>query len=410
MADVLKPETTDQVAEGIKWAQSENAPLAIRGQGTKAGLGRPTQTEVTLDMTGLTGIDLYEPEELVLTAKAGTPMAEIEAALAEKNQQLRFEPGDLGRLYGHAGGETLGGTLGGVVAANWSGPRRIKDGAARDHVLGIKGVTGRGEFIKSGGRVVKNVSGYDLPKLITGSHGTLMAMTEITVKVLPAPEKIRTVLLVGLDADAGRAALSKALGSPHEVSGAAHVPAATAAMLGVDRVAGLGAAVTAIRVEGPALSVEHRAAALAAELTDGSDTQAAALHTENSRVFWRALSDLEPLVRHPDRMVWKISVAPTKGPGLVAGLGLDDSLHWFDWGGGLVWLGLEGDDARAEAIRAATDAVGGHAALVRAPDPLRAAVDVFHPLPDPLMGLSRRTKEGFDPAGLLNPGRMYPGF
>ncbi|MCR9257673.1 MAG: glycolate oxidase subunit GlcE [Alphaproteobacteria bacterium] len=407
MADILKPESESQLADAINWAQSESVPLAVKGQGTKDGLGRPTQTRYTLDMTGFSGIDLYEPEELVLTAKAGTPIAEIQQALADKNQELRFEPGDLGRLYGHAPG---GGTLGGLVAANWAGPRRIKDGAARDHVLGIKGVTGRGEFIKSGGRVVKNVSGYDLPKLITGAHGTLMAMTEITVKVLPAPEKIRTVLLIGLSAEDGRKAMSRALGSPHEVSGAAHVPATAAAMLGVDPVTRQGAAVTAIRVEGPGPSVEHRCAELIRELGGELGGATEELHTENSKAFWKALADLEPLVQQQDKLVWKISVAPTRGPALVDTLGLGDSLHWLDWGGGLIWLGLDGSDSRADAIRSTVDAAGGHATLIRAPEPTRAATEVFHPLPDPLMGLSRRTKEGFDPNGLLNPGRMYPGF
>lgn len=404
MADILKPETAEQVLEAVRWAQSEKAPLSLIGQGTKTGLGRPLQTQYTLDLSGLNGITLYEAEELVLTAKAGTPIADIRAALAEKNQEMRFEPGDLGRLYGQA---PDGGTLGGLISANLAGPRRVKDGAARDHVLGIKGVTGRAEAIKSGGRVVKNVSGYDLPKLITGAHGTLMAMTEITIKVLPAPEKIYTLLLLGLTAEQGRAALSKALGSPHEVSGAAHVPVEAASMLGVDLVAEKGASVTAIRVEGPGPSVEHRISELKKELGIGIDVEE--LHTTRSKAFWKALADLEPLVQHADKMVWKISVAPTKGPGIVESLGLTDALHWFDWGGGLVWLGLDGSDPDADQVREAVNAAGGHATLMRAPETVRNAVPVFQPVSDALMGISKRTKEGFDPNGLLNPGRMYAG-
>ena len=224
----------------------------MAGQGTKRAIGRPSQTDVTLDLSGLTGVTLYEPAELVLSARAGTPLAEIEALLAKNNQQLGFEPMDYGPLFGETPGQ---GTIGGVIAANLSGPRRIKAGAARDHFLGVTAVTGRGDTIKSGGRVVKNVTGYDLCKLFAGSWGTLGAMTDVTVKVLPKPETEATVLVAGLDDARACAAMTAAMGSPYDVSGAAHLPDHVASWFdGLPK----PEATTALRLEGHAPSVAHR--------------------------------------------------------------------------------------------------------------------------------------------------------
>jgi len=259
MTEILTPDNADQVLDAVKWAVSEATPLDVRGTGSKAGFGRPVQAGRVLDLSNLAGITDYDPGELVLTAGPATPMAEIEQALAEANQELAFEPMDLGTLYGLGEG---GGTIGGVIAANLSGPRRIKAGAARDHFLGFQAVSGRGEVFKSGGKVMKNVTGFDLSKLMAGSFGTLAVMTRVSVKVLPRPEKTRTVLLMGADDDKAVQALSEALGSSFEVAGAAHLPAAVAARSGVDYVSGAGAAVTAVRVEGPGPSVEHRCKSL----------------------------------------------------------------------------------------------------------------------------------------------------
>ena len=224
------PSTSAEVLSAVQWALSENAPLEILGAGTKRGIGRPVQAAHTLDLSHLTGVTLYEPEELVLTAKAGTPLAEIEKMLAERNQQFAFEPIDYGPLLGQAPGRA---TIGGVLAANLSGPRRLKAGAARDHILGIQAVSGRGEAFKSGGRVVKNVTGYDLSKLMAGSWGTLAVVTDLTFKVLPAAETETTLALRGLADEDAVEAMALAMGSSAEVSGAAHLPQGVA-----DRVAG----------------------------------------------------------------------------------------------------------------------------------------------------------------------------
>ncbi len=225
MAETIKPRTAAEVLDAVAWAASSETPLELIGRGSKRALGRPFQAAYALDLSDLKGIGAYEPEELVMTALPGTPLAEIERAVAERRQMLAFEPMDLGPLLGVPAGS---GSIGGVFAANLSGPRRIKAGAARDHLLGFHGVSGRGEAYKAGGRVVKNVTGYDLAKLITGSFGTLSALTEITFKVLPLPEKARTVLVLGLDDARAIQAMTEALASPHEVASAAHLPAALA--------------------------------------------------------------------------------------------------------------------------------------------------------------------------------------
>lgn len=407
MTEILRPDSPDQLVELVNWALAEKQPLKIAGSDSKDGLGRPVQTQHTVSLAAFSGIRLYEPEELVLSAGAGTPLPEIRAALQEQGQEMSFEPPDLSAFYGHADGE---GTLGGLLACNLAGPRRIKTGAARDHFLGFSAVTGRGEQVKSGGRVVKNVTGYDLSKLLAGSHGTLGMMTEVTLKVLPVSEKLRTVLVYGLEDRQAVAALSQALGTPHEVSAAAHLPAAAAARLDLPRVSDAGGAVTAVRVEGPEPSALFRCEALRTELSAFGATEE--LHSHNSQTFWARLGGLHPFVQAKEQIVWRLSTAPTAAPGTAARiLEQRDGLHFYDWGGGLIWLGFEpagGDDDGGEAIvRAAIAESGGHATLMRAPDPLRASVPVFQPQEPGKAALSARIKSAFDPSGILNPGRMY---
>ncbi len=405
MTESLRPENAEQVREAVAWAVSEEAPLEVLGLGSKRGLGRPLQTQHTLDLSGLSGITLYEPEELILRARAGTPLAEVEAALAEKHQQLAFEPLDPGPLFG---AEPGGGSLGGLLACNLAGPRRIKAGAARDHFLGFEAVSGRGEAFKSGGRVVKNVTGYDLCKLLAGSYGTLAVMTEVTLKVLPAPEKVRTVLVFGLEDAEGVRALSRALGSAHEVSAAAHLPAGAAARSAVSHLRDAGGAVTLVRVEGTGLSVEHRCKALRDELAGFGETEE--LHSHNSATAWTEIRDVRALVGRDDSVIWRLSVAPTHGPEVAAQLRAELSVEaCYDWGGGLVWLAVEGaEDGGEAAIRRALG-TGGHATLIRAPENLRARVPVFQPQDPAKAALGERIKSGFDPRRVLNPGRMYAG-
>ncbi len=364
--EVLRPTTEDEVREAVAWALSAGRPLDVVSGGTKRGLGRPGPADAVLDLAGVAGISLYEPEELVLTAAPGTSLREITDRLAQHGQCLAFEPPDLGPLLG---GAADGATLGGVVATNLSGPRRPKAGAVRDHFLGVKAVSGRAEIFKSGGRVVKNVTGYDLPKLMAGSYGTLAVMTEITVKVLPAAEKLRTVLIGGLDDKAGTAALSRALSGQHDVSAAAHLPASIAAASSIERVRGLGGAVTALRIEGPEPSVLVRCEALRALFEPGHHVDE--LHGRNSAALWREVGGVAYFASPSDMLVWRLSVPPSEGAATVAAIRSSVPAEaFYDWGGGLVWLALAGDTeaAGAPAVRDAVDRAGGHASLIRAPE------------------------------------------
>ena len=408
MSETLKPETAEQVLDAVKWAAASESPLAVKGQGSKEGFGRAVEADCWLDLSGLTGIGCYEPNELFMTAGAATTLAEIEAALRQNNQQMAFEPADLGILLG---GEGDAGTIGGAIACNLAGPRRIKVGAARDHFLGFNAVSGRGETFKSGGTVVKNVTGFDLSKLIAGSFGTLAVMTEVTFKVLPAPEKTRTVLVLGLSDQDAMKAMAKALGSSHEVSGAAHLPEAAAKGSKVSHVAGTGRSVTAFRIEGPGPSVEHRCRALTALLGGGASVEE--LHSENSALLWREICDVRLLDGDGGngRQIWRLSVPPMNGAGvaeqLTAGTGAS---VFYDWGGGLIWLTMDATpDAGHETVRRAVEAAGGHATLVRAGADVRNRVPVFEPQTGALREITARIKEGFDPKGILNPGRMVEG-
>ncbi len=426
----LKPATAEQVVEIIRWAAAEESPLEIVGGGSKRALGRPVEGTRPLDLSALSGIRLYEPEELVMAADPGTSLAEIEATLAARRQMLAFEPPDWTRLLSQAPAgrrqddqppagrrstdqPAAGATIGGVFAANQAGPRRLKAGAARDHLLGFHAVSGRGEAFKAGGRVVKNVTGYDVAKLMTGAWGTLGAFTQLTFKVLPAPETAATVLVFGLDDGAAVRAMAAALRAPFEVSGAAHLPAGPAGRSAVSGVRAAGAPVTAIRLEGVAPSVDYRATRMAERLgalglPDGASVTR--LDRGESMALWRDIRDVGPFAGD-DRAVWKVSVAPGDGPAVAAVLaGRDGAEHFFDWGGGLVWIAVPAaGDAGAAVLRAAVAERGGHATLIRAPEPLRAAVPVFPPLSPALAALTRRVKDGFDPRRVLNPGRMYAG-
>jgi len=375
--------------------------MEVIAGGSKRGLGRPMQTPRTLDLSGIAGIRSYQPNELVLTAGAATPLDEIAEALAEARQMLAFEPPDWRKLLSTADSRP---TLGGALACNLSGPRRIKAGAARDHFLGFRGVSGRGEIFKSGGRVVKNVTGYDLSKLMVGSYGTLAALEEVTVKVLPRPERIATVVLCGLDPAAAVRAMRHALASAHDVSAAAYLPAgsvpAPMAMVGI----------AALRLEGPEPSVAYRRGRLLAEL--GADCESAVLDGAASVAFWRAVRDAEPFAAPADRAVWRVSAAPSRGAEIGEAIARHlDALWYLDWGGGLVWVAVSGaEDGGAALIRAAirgADGHGtGHATLIRGAAALRRAVPVFEPQPPALAALAARVKDSFDPRHILNPGRM----
>jgi glycolate oxidase FAD binding subunit len=407
MADRLAPRDAREVEQTIGWAVANGKTLEVVGRGSKRAIGRAAQWDASLELSALTGVTLYEPEELVLSAKAGTPLAEIEALVAASNQELAFEPMDYGELLG---GQTGAGSIGGAIAANLSGPRRIKAGAARDHFLGVTAVSGRGEIFKSGGRVVKNVTGYDLCKLLAGSWGTLAAMTDVTIKTLPKAETEETILVLDLDEATAAKVIAAAMGSYGDVSAVAHLPEAVANRIAA--LAGIGTAATAFRLEGFAPSVAQRKAVLEKLLSPSGAL--GTLTEEQSRSLWRAIRDVAPFAASGPsgkRDIWRLSTAPTHGA--EAGRALREKLDaevLYDWACGLIWAALPAaDDANAPTVRACVAATGGHATLIRAPAAVRAAVDVFTPEPGPLAALTDRVRKGFDPQRVLNAGRMWAG-
>jgi len=404
MAELFRPRTADELRKIVAAAADEGMPLEVVGAGSKRGFGRPVVAERVVRLDGLTGNTLYEPAELVMSARAGTPLAEIERQLADSGQQLAFEPPDYGAMLG---GEPGRQTIGGVLACNLAGPRRIKAGAARDHFLGVQAVTGRGDLIKSGGRVVKNVTGYDLCKLLAGSFGTLAVLTEVTFKVLPAPEVFLTLLLRPNDRASGFAALRAAMGSAYDVASAAFLPASAGACSSVSEVSGAGSNLALIRLEGPEPSVRYRADALR-QLLLSHGSEIGEVGDGASVTLWREIRDVA-LLPEKTSTLWRVSVPPGSGPGILEALESRLEVGWLaDWAGGLLWLAAgEAEDGGAVAIREAIAASGGHATLIRGPAELRARIEAFQPQPPPLARLSARVKESFDPKRILNPGRMY---
>jgi glycolate oxidase FAD binding subunit len=387
MSETLAPGTEAGIAAAVAAAAAAREPLAIEGHGTKRALLRPVQAARTLSTRGLSGITLYKPSELVLSARAGTPLPEIEAALAAHHQMIAPEPPDLSALFG----ATEAATIGGIVATNLSGPRRITVGAMRDHVLGIRFVNGRGEVLRSGGRVLKNVTGLDLAKFLSGSHGTLGVLTEVTIKVLPRAEAAATLAVRVADLAAGVKALSAGLASPYGVTGAAITEDGPTALL---------------RLEDFCESVRYRASRLREDLARFGDVRL--VEGAESRALWAGVRDATALGAAPDQAIWRVSVRPSAGPRVAAALvATFPAKLLLDWGGGLVWVAGPATEAAHDAVVAA--AAGGSTTLFRAPEPLRAAVAVIPPEAPALAAIGARVKAALDPAGVLNPGRMRAG-
>jgi len=378
-----RPTTVDDLVDVIADAAAKGTKLELRGGGSKAAMGAERDAAI-VDMRGFAGIVDYDPPELVITVGAGTPLAEIEALVESNGQMLAFEPWDHGALFGQPAGNA---TIGGVVAAGVAGSGRLTAGSARDHLLGFTAVSGRGERFVGGGKVVKNVTGYDLPKLVAASWGRLVAITELTLKVLPRPRVTSTIVIEGLGHHQAQAAMACAMGSSAEVGAAAHLPATA------DR-----PALTLFRLSGFAPSVAARCAALPAILSD--DGRAMMLPESEAADHWLAIREARPLA--DAATLWKINVPPSGGPLLIDTLGPFGARWLFDWAGGLVWLGWDGDPAL---VRQAAVAGGGHAMLVRAPA-VRNAVPMQHPRSAGVTALEARVRRAFDPAGLFETGRF----
>ncbi|GIL01389.1 MAG: 2-hydroxy-acid oxidase [Alphaproteobacteria bacterium] len=388
---VHAPAGETELADLVRHLAATGTPVEVAGGRTRLGLGHPVEAMARITTAAMTGITLYEPAALTIVVRAGTPLAEVEAALAAEGQHLPFEPADHRALLGSRGTPTIGG----AYATGVSGPRRVQAGACRDCAIGVRLVSGAGDVVANGGRVMKNVTGYDLVKLICGSFGTLGVVTEIAFKVLPRPEMSATLTLAGLDEARAVAALSRALASPYGVSGAAHLAG------------GGDGPLTLLRIEGFAASVDYRAARLRELLAAFGE---ATVDTDQVAVAagWRRLRDVEVFAGRPGA-VWRLSVKPTDAPLLVGELRrrLADTQALYDWGGGLVWLLVaEEGDCGAAAIRGLLARFGGHATLVRAGQATRRSVAVFEPQAPGIAALADGLRRRFDPSGILNPGRM----
>jgi glycolate oxidase FAD binding subunit len=396
LEQVHRPAVDWELANLLRDATAGKIPVEIIGAGTKRAIGRATQAATPITTSSLSAITLYEPTELVMSARAGTPLARIEAELAINNQMLAFEPIDLGPAMGEA---PLKGTIGAVFATNLSGARRVMSGAARDHILGVVAITGNGDAIKSGGRVMKNVTGIDVARGLMGSWGTLAVLTEVTFKVLPKPQTQATLAFAGLPDEIAMEAMCQALGSPFEVSGTVHLQAGLARRLWHAGMRSAGTAVTALRIENFESFVSYRTGKLTELLKHFGEIHV--LEHDSSVAFWDEMRQLSVL-QNSTATLWRISTTPRLGPKVVS----VDAM--YDWSGGLIWVEVPSSaDAGATDIRRIMAVHGGHATLIRADTPVRAAVDVFQPLEQGIARVTAKLKATFDPAGILNPGRMY---
>ena len=400
MTELLSPASEAEAAGLIQSHFDSAMPLALCGGNTRSGFGNPVAAETRLSSSALSGIVAYQPAEMVMTARAGTPLAEIETALAENGQFLAFEPMDHRGIMGTSGVPTIGG----VLAANASGPRRFAlAGAARDHLLGTRFINGRGETIRAGGRVMKNVTGLDLSRLLAGSHGTLGFLTEVTFKVLPAPKTAQTLIVSGVsEADAIKL-MAAAMALPLEVSGAAHLPYSVLSTF-VDGALD-GDSATCLRLEGLPESVSVRIGKLrdyaqtfgAIQLLDGAESQ----------LLWREIRDAKPYADGSQRPLWRVSVAPSEAEKLVSAMRLEAAVDaFYDWQGGLIWMRMDGTP-EADILRALVRRHGGgHATLIRADKAARTLIPAFEPQLPAIAALNARIRQKLDPKGIFSPGKM----
>lgn len=381
--ETLRPTGAEELREEVSRAARDGYAIEVRSGGTKRDVGKPDRATRLVDLGAMAGVTEYEPTELVLTARPATPLADIQRMLEERGQMLAFEPWDHGAVFGVPGGATIGG----IVAAGVSGPRRVSAGGARDHLLGFEAVSGRAEVFKSGGKVVKNVTGYDVSKVIAGSWGQLAVMTELTLKVLPRPRAVATVWIGGLSPDAAVSAMSRAMGSPCAVAAAAHVPATPDCT-----------SVTAFRLEGFAESVAVRIEELTAALAVFGT--GATMTSGGAERLWETVTTAATL--RQEEALWRAHISPSRAGALTAALDALGASYLLDWAGAALWIGAPADCGVGFAVKAA----GGHAMLVRAPADRRAFTPVRDVEAPGVAALSARVKRAFDPAGVLDPHRF----
>ena len=403
MAEIYSPSSENEVVDFIKDSYSLQTPIEISGNNSKP-IGRLIQCSKSLQFKNFNGIVEYLPEELYIKVKSGTSLALIEAELDKKNQELAFEPSDMGFLYS---GKSNKGSVGGAVACNLSGSRRFRAGALRDHILGFCGVNGKGEIIKSGGTVVKNVTGYDVSKLITGSYGTLVALTEIVLKVQPKNEESQTLLINNINLKMALNVFSKAMHTSVEISGACFYPAKISKFFKLNDL-DTNTSITAIRLEGPKISVTERVNTLKKLFSDYKTT-ISVLENYQSRIFWQNTTDLQ-FFNNSKNVVAKIVLPPLNADQLMNNFENEELKYVVDWAGNLIWVELpENDSVLLKHLRTEILKLSGHMTIIKAPNHVRIREDFLTTVDENIKVLSLKIKESFDPKKILNPGKMYSG-
>ena len=400
---VLKPTTREEISDIIKKCYKKNIPIEVSCLKSKKKIGRNFQTEKTLDLSSYSGIIEYKPEELYIKAKAGTSLKEIKDELDKHNQQLAFEPVDFGPIFL---GKTDEGSIGGVIACNFSGPRRFKVGSVRDHVLGFQGVNGKGEIIKSGGTVVKNVTGYDLSKLLSGSFGTLTVLTEVSVKVLPKPSLTKTLVIDNPHLLKALDYLSIALSSSSDPSGGVFYPEYFRNYFTFNDLTTEGP-ITAIRIEGASNSIDHRIKKLCEELKVNRN-EVAILEPEQSNIFWEKTRRLEIFSELKDNLL-RIVIPSNETFEVLNKLKVFDIKYFIDWGGSLIWVQIEIIDSKIlRKIKEIISNANGYVTVIKIEENLKASIDVFT-IDSIKYKITEKIKKSFDPKRILNPGKMYSG-
>ena len=400
---VLKPNSREEISLIIQECYKKNIPIEVSCLQSKRSIGRNFQTEKTLDLSNYKGIIEYKPEELYIKVKAGTSIKEIKAELDKHNQQLAFEPNDFGLIFK---GKYDEGSIGGVISCNFSGPRRFKVGSARDHVLGFQGINGRGEIIKSGGTVVKNVTGYDLSKILSGSFGTLTVLTEISIKVLPKPASSKTLVIKNPHLLKTLNYLNDALSSSSDPSGGVFYPEYFSNHFTFNDLTYNGP-LTAIRIEGANESIDHRINNLRRELKL-NDEEILILEPEQSRILWEKTRALEVFSKMKSNLL-RIVIPPSEAFEVIKQIKTYDPKYFVDWGGSLIWLQLDKVNFKIlNDIRTIVNKAFGYLTVIKIEEDLKASIDIFSI--DPVRyKISEKLKKSFDPKRILNPGKMYSG-
>ena len=402
-SDKLKPNNENDLQEAIKYCYKKDLPIEIIGLGTKNEIGKKFQSAKTLDMSNLSGIVDYKPEELYITVKAGTPIKIIVDELKKNNQHLAFEPTNFSEIFKKNSNE---GTIGGTLSCNFSGPRRFKVGSGRDHILGFKGYNGKGEKIKSGGTVVKNVTGYDLSKLVTGSFGTLLVLSEITLKVLPLQTDIKTIIISGLALEHSLGVMGSAIGSSNDPSGAVFYPQNLRSNFVFNDLTHHGS-ITAIRVEGTKISTEQRINNLIKDLSL-LDKNITVLDSAQSEIFWEDTRALKVFSKN-NKSILRAVVPPSEANNLINRLKTFHPNYFIDWGGSLIWLELDYlSNQKIEQIRKRVLDTEGYLTVIKSPENIKSTSEIF--TIDPIkFKISQSIKKSFDPKRIFNPGKMYTG-